>query len=50
MTHTHGSGMKDREDKLRGIEIEILIDESFAKIRPTEPLRLAKQAARRNRN
>ena len=37
----HGSGMKDREDKSSGIEI--LIAEAFAKIRPTEPLRLVKQ-------
>ena len=44
----HGSGIKDREDKSSGIEI--LIAEAFAKIRPTEPLRLGKQAVRRNRN
>jgi hypothetical protein len=42
-----GSGIQDREDKSSGIEI--LIAEAFVKINPTEPLRLAKQAARRNR-
>jgi hypothetical protein len=40
----HGSGIKGREDKSSGIEI--LIAEAFAKINPTEPLRLAEQAAR----
>jgi len=44
----HGSGINGREDKLSGIEI--LIAEAFAKINPTEPLRLAKQTARRKRN
>ncbi len=44
----HGSGIKDREDKSSGIEI--LIAEAFAKIKVTEPLRLAKQALRRKRN
>jgi hypothetical protein len=43
-----GSGIKGREDKSNGIEI--LIAEALAKINPTEPLRLAKQAARRKRN
>ena len=38
----HGCGIKDREDKSSGTEI--LIAEAFAKINPTEPLRLAKQA------
>jgi hypothetical protein len=33
--------MKDREDKLSGVEI--LIVEKFAKINPNEPLRLSKQ-------
>jgi hypothetical protein len=31
----HTSGIKDREDKSRGIEI--LISEDFSKINPTEP-------------
>ena len=42
----HGSDIKGREDKSRGIEI--LIAEVFVKINPTEPLRLAKEVARRN--
>jgi hypothetical protein len=44
----HGSGIKDRDDKSSGIEIRIA--EALAKINPTDPLILAKQAARRNRN
>jgi hypothetical protein len=36
-----GRSMKDRVDKSRGMET--LIDETFAKIKPTESLRLAKQ-------
>jgi hypothetical protein len=36
-----GNGMKDREDKLSGVEI--LIVEKFTKINPNEPLRLSKQ-------
>ena len=40
---TRGSGIKDRDDKSSGIEI--LMTEVFAKINPTYPLRLAKQAA-----
>jgi len=44
----HGNGIKGRDDKSSGIEI--LMTEGFAKINPTDPLRLAKQAARRNRN
>ena len=43
-----GNGIKDREDRSSGIEI--LIAEAFAKINPTEPLRLAKQTTRRKRN
>ena len=35
-----GSGIKGREDK--SSDIEILIAEAFAKINPTEPLRLDK--------
>jgi hypothetical protein len=42
------SGVKERDDKSSGIEI--LMADSFAKINPTDPLRLAKQAARRKRN
>jgi hypothetical protein len=41
----HGSGIKDRQDK--SIGIEILIVEPFAKINPTESLRLAKEETRR---
>jgi hypothetical protein len=37
----HGSGIKDRDDKSSGIEI--LMPDAFAKINPTDPLRLAKQ-------
>ena len=37
------SGIKDRDDKSNGIEI--LMTDAFAKIKPTDPLRLAKQAA-----
>jgi len=38
-----GGGIKDRGDKSSGIEI--LMAEAFAKINPTDPLILAKQAA-----
>jgi hypothetical protein len=44
----HGRGIKGRDDKSSGIEI--LMAEAFAKINPTDPLILAKQAARRKRN
>ena len=44
----HGNGIKDRDDK--SSDIEILMAEAFAKFNPTDPLRLAKQAARRKRN
>jgi len=44
----HGSGIKDRDDKSRGIEI--LMAEAFTKINPTDPLILAKQVVRRNLN
>jgi hypothetical protein len=40
--------MKDRDDRSSGIEI--LMDDAFAKINPTDPSILARQAARRNRN
>ena len=43
-----GGGIKGRDDKSSGIEI--LMAEAFAKINPTDPLILAKQAARRKRN
>jgi hypothetical protein len=36
-----GKGIKDRED--RSIGIEILMTDDFAKINPTDPLRLVKQ-------
>jgi hypothetical protein len=42
-----GIGIKDRDDKSNGIEI--LITDVFAKINPTDPLRLGKQSVR-NRN
>jgi hypothetical protein len=41
-------GIKSRHDKSSGMEI--LIAEVFGKIIPTDPLMLAKQAARRKRN
>ena len=41
-----GSGMKGRGD--RSIGIEIRIADALAKINPTDPLILAKPAARRN--
>ena len=44
----HGSGIKDRDDRSSGIEIRIA--DALAKINPTDPLILAKQAARRNLN
>jgi hypothetical protein len=43
-----GSGIKGRDDRSSGIEIHIA--DAFAKINPTDPLILAKQAARRNLN
>ena len=43
-----GVGIKGREDKSSGIEI--LIAEASVKVKPTEPLRLAKQVARKKRN
>ena len=38
------SGIKDRDDRSIGIEIRMTDD--FAKIKPTDPLRLAKQTVR----
>jgi hypothetical protein len=43
-----GSGIKGRDDRSSGIEIRIA--DALAKINPTDPLILAKQAARRNLN
>jgi hypothetical protein len=43
-----GSGMKEREDRPR--EMETLITEVLAKIKPTEHFRLVKQTSRKNRN
>jgi hypothetical protein len=43
-----GSGIKGLDDRSSGIEM--LIAEALAKINPTDPLILAKQAARRNLN
>ncbi len=39
----HGNGIKGRDDRSRGIEI--LMSDFFAKINPTDPLRLDKQVA-----
>ncbi len=44
----HDSGIKDRDDRSTGIEI--LMDETFAKISPTDPLTLPYQEARRKRD
>jgi hypothetical protein len=41
------NGMKDRDERSRGIEIHMTDD--FSKINPTEPFRLVKQVVRRNR-
>ena len=41
-----GRGRKGLDDKSRGMEI--LMTEAFAKINPTDPLILPKQAERRN--
>ena len=41
----HISGIKDRDDRSGGLEI--LMTDDFAKINPTNPLRLTEQAARR---
>jgi hypothetical protein len=43
-----GSGIKGRDDRSSGIEIRIA--DALAKINPTDPFILAKQAARRNLN
>ena len=43
-----GSDMKGRDDRSSGIEIRI--SDTLAKINPTDPLILTKQAARRNLN
>ena len=42
-----GGGIKGLDDK--SIGIEILMTEAFAKIKPTDPLILARHAARRKR-
>jgi hypothetical protein len=44
----HGSGIKGRDDKSNGIEIRMT--DVSAKINPTDPLILGKQAVRRNLN
>jgi len=46
----HGSGIKVLDDKSSGILVEIRMADVLAKINPTDPLILAKQAARRNLN
>jgi hypothetical protein len=38
-----GKGIKGRDDRSNGIDI--LMTDNFAKINPTEPLRLVKQVA-----
>jgi hypothetical protein len=43
----HGGGIKDPDDKSSGMEI--LMSEAFAKIKPIDPLILARHAARRKR-
>ena len=43
-----GSGIKGRDDRSSGIEIRIA--DALAKINPTDPLILVKQAPRRNLN
>jgi hypothetical protein len=43
-----GSGIKGRDDRSSGIEI--LMVDVFAKINPTDPLRLVKEVPRRKRN
>jgi hypothetical protein len=43
-----GNGIEGRDDKSSGIKI--LMVEAFAKNNPTDPLMLAKQAARKKRN
>jgi hypothetical protein len=43
-----GNGRKGRDDRSSGTEI--LMDDVFAKINPTEHLRLGKQVGRRKRN
>ena len=40
-----GKGIIGRDDRSSGIEI--LMSDAFAKINPTEPLRLSRQVARR---
>jgi hypothetical protein len=42
-----GGGIKGLDDKSSGMEI--LMAEAFAKIKPTDPLILARHAARRKR-
>ena len=44
----HGSGVKGRDDKSSGIEIRMT--DVLAKINPTDPLILGKEAERRNLN
>jgi hypothetical protein len=44
----HGSGIKGRDDKSSGIEIRLV--DALAKINPTDPLILEKQAVHRNLN
>ena len=40
-----GSGIKGRDDRSSGIEI--LMTNAFAKVKPTDPVRLDKQVTRR---
>ena len=47
----HGYGIKGRDDRSNGIESFMSDSEkAFAKINPTDPLRLGKQVARRKRS
>ena len=43
-----GGGIKDRDDNSSGIEI--LMAEAFAKIKPNDPFKLAKEPACRKQN
>jgi hypothetical protein len=44
----HGNGIKGRDGRSSGIEF--LMTDVFAKINPTDPLRLTKQVGRRKQN
>ncbi len=44
----HGNAIKGRDHRSSGIEI--VMTDAFAKINPTDPLRLGKQVTRRKQN